>query len=220
MSIIAPRNFDAGKLQRRFSDGAPESYSAAEHSCLAIISTGAPVKRVYGVETLEISDRAVNLSRVPVSLLDSHNQTSIDNVLGRVESAWIAGGKLHGRIIFAQTPRGKMAEAMVARGEISSLSAGYSIEKWEARDADGNKVDPDRAGWGDNLTFTATRWTLAECSLVGVPADALAMIRSLDGHSDDATAVEDARVRMMCRERMNMRQRMLEAQASFSDTRH
>jgi phage head maturation protease len=220
MSIIAPRNFDAGKLQRQFSDGAPESYSATEHSCLAILSTGAPVKRAYGTETLEISDRAVNLSRVPVSLLDSHNQTSIDNVLGRVESAWIAGGKLHGRIIFAQTPRGKMAEAMVARGEISSLSAGYSIEKWEARDADGNKVDPDRAGWGDNLTFTATRWTLAEASLVGVPADSLAMIRSLDGHSDDATAVEDARVRMMCRERMNMRQRMLEAQASFSDTRH
>jgi phage head maturation protease len=220
MSSIAPRNFDAGKLQRRFSDGAPESYSAAEHSCLAIISTGAPVKRVYGVETLEISDRAVNLSRVPVSLLDSHNQTSIDNVLGRVESAWIAGGKLHGKIIFAQTPRGKMAEAMVARGEISSLSAGYSIEKWEARDADGTKVDPDRAGWGADLIFTATKWTLAECSLVGVPADALAMIRSLDGHSDDATAVEDARVRMMCRERMNLRQKMLEAQASFSDTRH
>ena len=220
MSIIAPRNFDAGKLQRRFSDGAPESYSATEHSCLAVISTGAPVKRVYGTETLEISARAVNLSRVPVALLDSHNQSSIDNVLGRVESAWIAGGKLHGRIIFAQTPRGKMAEQMVARGEISSLSAGYSIEKWEARDADGAKVDPDRAGWGDDLTFTATRWTLAECSLVGVPADALAMIRSLDGHSDDATAVEDARVRIMCRERMYLRQKMLEAQASFSDTRH
>jgi phage head maturation protease len=220
MSILAPRNFDAGKLQRRFSDGAPESYSAAEHSCLAIISTGSPVKRIYGVETLEISDRAVNLSRVPVALLDSHNQTSIDNVLGRVESAWIAGGKLHGKIIFAQTPRGKMAEQMVGRGEISSLSAGYSIEKWEAKDADGNKVDPDRAGWGDDLTFTATRWTLAECSLVGVPADAMAMIRSLDGHSDDAAEVENARVRIMCRERMYLRQKMLEAQASFSDTRH
>src|ERR1035437_7684856 len=220
MSITAPRRFNAAKLQHRFSDGAPESYSAAEHSCSAIISTGAPVKRVYGTEILEISARAVNLSRVPVALLDSHNQSSIDNVLGRVESAWIAGGKLHGRIIFAQTPRGKMAEQMVARGEISSLSAGYSIEKWEARDADGAKVDPDRAGWGDDLTFTATRWTLAECSLVGVPADALAMIRSLDGHSDDATAVEDARVRIMCRERMYLRQKMLEAQASFSDTRH
>ena len=218
--MSAPRRFNAAKLQHRFSDGAPESYSSAEHSCLAVISTGAPVKRVYGVETLEISDRAINLSRVPVALLDSHNQTTIDNVLGRVTEAWVAGGKLHGRIIFAQTPRGKMAEAMVARGEISSVSAGYSIEKWEARDADGNKVDPDRAGWGDNLTFTATRWTLAEASLVGVPADSLAIIRSLDGHSDDATAVEDARVRMMCRDRMYLRQKMLEAQASFSDTRH
>jgi phage head maturation protease len=220
MSITAPRRFNAAKLQHRFSDGAPESYSAAEHSCLAILSTGAPVKRVYGTETLEISDRAINLSRVPVALLDSHSQASIDSVLGRIESAWVAGGKLHGKIIFAQTPRGQMAEQMVRRGEISSLSAGYSIERWEARDADGNKVDPDRAGWGDDLTFTATKWTLAECSLVGVPADALAMIRSLDGHSDDATAVEDARVRMMCRDRMYLRQKMLEAQASFSDTRH
>jgi phage head maturation protease len=220
MSITAPRRFNAAKLQHRFSDGAPESYSAAEHSCLAILSTGAPVRRAYGTETLEISDRAINLSRVPVALLDSHSQASIDSVLGRIESAWVAGGKLHGKIIFAQTPRGQMAEQMVRRGEISSLSAGYSIERWEARDADGNKVDPDRAGWGDDLTFTATKWTLAECSLVGVPADALAMIRSLDGHSDDATAVEDARVRMMCRDRMYLRQNMLEAQASFSDTRH
>ena len=114
-----------------------------------------------------------------------------------------------------------MAEAMVARGEISSLSAGYSIEKWEARDADGNKVDPDRAGWGDDLTFTATRWSLVECSLVGVPADSLAMIRSLDGHSDDAAEVENALVRMQVRDRMYLRQRMIEAQARFdSDTRH
>src|ERR1019366_7280096 len=107
MSITAPRRFNAAKLQHRFSDGAPESYSAAEHSCLAILSTGAPVRRAYGTETLEISDRAINLSRVPVALLDSHSQASIDSVLGRIESAWVAGGKLHGKIIFAQTPRGQ-----------------------------------------------------------------------------------------------------------------
>jgi hypothetical protein len=80
--------------------------------------------------------------------------------LGVIESAWIDGGKLYGKIRFAQTPRGKLAEGMVKRGELTGISAGYRVDKWAVTDADGDPVDENNVGWSDDLTFTATRWQL------------------------------------------------------------
>jgi phage head maturation protease len=219
MTTIAPRNWNASKIEHRFSTTGPQSYDAEQHSCLAIISTGAPVQRVFGIEILQISNSAIDLSRVPVPLLDSHNQSSVvDNVLGRIENAWISGGALHGRIVFAQTPRGKMAEGMVGRGEVAGISAGYRVDKWSAKDAQGDEVDPDRASWSDDLIFTATRWSLLECSLVGVPADAMATVRSLGENHNTDTA--NAKQRMLSRQRMieaketaDVKARMLHRQA-------
>ncbi|WP_354239632.1 hypothetical protein [Bradyrhizobium sp. LA2.1] len=50
----------------------------------------------------------------------------------------------------------------------------------------------------DGLTFTATRWQLFEASLVGVPADAVAGVRSI-GSSNELV---DIRARMLARQRM------------------
>jgi phage head maturation protease len=120
---------------------------------------------------------------------------------------------LHGRIIFAQTARGKQAEAMVRRGEINSLSAGYRIDSWSAVDSDGDEVDPDRAGWSDDCVFTATRWCLHEVSAVGIPADALATVRSLN--NADAAEIANVGARMLTRERMYMRERMTKAMGAI-----
>jgi phage head maturation protease len=204
----------AGSIERRFLntwEAASSSYDAEFHSCECIISVGAPVTRFYGTEILEISEAAVNLDRLPVPLLDSHSQATISDVLGRIEECWISGGQLHGRIVFAQTERGTLAESMVSRGELTGISAGYRVEEWSAADADGDPVDPARAGWEDDLTFTATRWELLEVSLVGVPADAVAGIRSFG--SSDLTDVATIRARMWTRQRMHDR-----AQAMLGDT--
>ena len=163
------------------------------------------MQRVFGTEVLKISQAACDLSRVPCPVLDSHSQASIDCVIGRVSEAWIDGGKLHGRITFAQTPRGRLAEGMVARNELSALSCGYSVSEWWAVDSDGDPVDPSRAGWVDGLVFTAERWTLLEASAVGVGADAGALVRSLGGHFN----IADVRARMECRARMVARHGMV-----------
>jgi hypothetical protein len=63
--------------------------------------------------------------------------------------------------------------------------------------------------WDDELTFTATRWELLEASLVCVPADASASIRSLGGGDKHA----DVRARMLARQTISARQAMYEAQA-------
>jgi phage head maturation protease len=203
--IIGPKRWRSDKIEHRFSSSAPLSYNAAEHSCECIISAGASVARVYGREILEISRAAIDLSRIPCPLLDSHNQQSIDNVLGVIESAWVTDKKLYGKIRFAQTPRGRLAEGMVARGEITGISAGYRVDEWAVVDANGEPVDEDNAGWSDKLTFTAKRWQLYEGSLVGVPADFLSAVRRFGSDSDH---VEDVRTRMEARERMAARQRM------------
>lgn len=199
--IIGPKGWMPGSVERRearFGDGTPQSYDAESHSCRCIISTGAAVTRIFGTEVLEISQAAVDLSRVPVPLLDHHSQANLDSLLGKCD-AWVSGGQVHGQITFAQTPRGTLAESMVSRGEISAISAGYRVESWGITDADGDPVDPSRASWEDDLTFTATRWQLLECSLVGVPADGSAMIRSINGHGG---SIEDMIFRMQCRQRM------------------
>ena len=109
-------------------------------------------------------------------------------------------GALIGKLSFNATTEGRKAEGMVKRGEIGAVSIGYRVTSWLAEDDDGNSVDPDAARWDNDLTFTATRWELLEASLVCVPADGSAMVRSLGG--DDNTDIETIRARMLSRQRM------------------
>jgi Caudovirus prohead serine protease len=180
----------------RFADVAPQSYSKKDRTVDAVISMGSPVQRFYGTEVLRIDEKSVVLDRVRnggIPVLDSHQQIGISNSLGRINEAWIKRGALMGRIKFHQTPEGRKAEGMVSRNEIIGVSAGYRVNSWEITDADGDVLDPetDKIPWdSEGLTFTATEWELHECSLVSVPADASAGIRSgirsLDlGRGDD-----------------------------------
>jgi phage head maturation protease len=200
-----------GQIAHRFASSAssPASYDAKSHSCECVISAGAALARFYGLEVLRIDSKSIDLSRVVSGgcpLLDSHSQSSIDAVLGRIDSAWIKSGQLYGRVIFAQTPAGRRAEGMIARGELKGISAGYSVSEWEISDADGTILDPNKTQmrWDDtDLTFTASRWQLLEASLVGVPADAMSAVRSfVTGATGDLI---DARARMGSRQRMHER---------------
>jgi hypothetical protein len=66
-------------------------------------------------------------------------------------------------------------------------------------DEDGDVVDERNTRWDDDLIFTATRWQLFEASLVGVPADGAAMVRSMSIISGNE--IENIRARMACRAR-------------------
>jgi hypothetical protein len=98
-----------------------------------------------------------------------------------------------------------------SRGEISSVSVGYRVEPsdWEITDAKGDKVDPERAKWNDDLTFTARKWELLEASLVAVAADSQAVMRHVDSAFMVATRREDVRARMEARHAMVTGRHML-----------
>jgi phage head maturation protease len=219
MNIIGPRGWDRDQIITRFlNDARPSSYDRNAHTAECVISRGSPVVRFYGVENLRIDERSVDLSRMHngsmIPLLDSHERAGIVNALGRFQDIWIERGALVGRMIFNQTPNGQLAEGMVERGEITGISAGYSVENWLITDEDGRIVDADRVDWCDeNLTFEATRWALQEASLVSVPADSLAMIRSAASGRAGIVAT-DAEI-AATRNRMRTRQRMVDRQAQM-----
>jgi phage head maturation protease len=187
----------------------PKSYNKKNRTADFVISTGAAVERAFGTERLDVS--GVDLQRMEaagIPLLDSHQQQGIDNHLGTFTRIWREqGNRLVGRVAFNDTPRGRAAEGMVARGEIKGISAGYIVREWEITDEDGRILDleHDRLPLDGSLTFTAKRWELLEASLVSVPADAASYVRSLNclkSYQRNALARMEARMRMMARSRM------------------
>jgi hypothetical protein len=213
MTVSGPKGWHAGLVEKRFADSKPSSYDKASRTVDAVISMGSPVLRFYGSEVLRISPEAVNLDRMKggsmIPLLDSHQGVGINNALGCVQQTWFARGGLMGKLAFNNTPEGRKAEGMVARGEIAGISAGYSVQAWEVTDKKGNIVSPDAVRWDeDGLTFTAVRWSLHEASLVTVPADPLSGVRSFGSNLDRAAfidAPDDVLVRMQVRQRMHER---------------
>jgi HK97 family phage prohead protease len=157
----------ADDLHARF---AADSYDAATRTVEAVLSAGSPVKRFFFTEELEISAEAIDLGRAVsglVPLLDAHNQRNIAAVIGSISNVRIENGELLGTLTFGETDEARAAEGMVARKELKGISIGYRVNTWTiVSQEDGHE------------TWRATRWELLEVSLVPVPADANAGVRS------------------------------------------
>lgn len=202
MSTIFRKFPKAGAQQTRFADVKASSYDAKARTVEAVLSAGTVVRREYGNEKLEISRAAVDLSRLEtcgIPLLDSHQITGLDAVLGRVASVSFESGKLVGVLAFDDSEAGRKAEGLVSRGTVRGISIGYSVSRFEITDEDGNVIDPDkdRMAWGETYTFTAKRFSLLECSIVSVPADSSAYVRSAGSFVVDSIA--NIKARMLAR---------------------
>ena len=155
---------------QRFASFTGGSYDEATRTCDAVFATGAEVRRWYGTEKLEISEEAIDLSRVAlnqVRLLFGHDSKQ---PIGVVLTASIEGGALSGKVQFADTDEGRKYGGMVQRGELTGISVGYNVTQW-------TRVEDLEKNFDE---WTATRWELMEVSLVAVPADPLAGVRSAE----------------------------------------
>jgi HK97 family phage prohead protease len=174
-----PEGFQPGGTLARELRFAPTSYDAKTRTVRGVFAAGSPVRRWGYVETLSMDPAAIDLSRVgqgQCKLLDSHNAYSIDAILGVVEEAKIEGGQLVGVARFADTEVGRKAEGMVARGELTGFSVGYSVQNWA-------KVSQDDTGLE---TWRADQWTLLEVTLCAVPADPVATVRAVEANGHNA----------------------------------
>lgn len=162
----------------------PESYDGAARTVEAVLSVGAAVRRYYFTEELEISAEAVDLARVEQGvcpLLDTHNQYELAAVLGRISNVRIENGQLIGTLNFADTDAGRAVEARVASGELRAISIGYRVTRWQITATDDTGHE----------TWRAVAWELLEASLVPVPADPNAVVRSASGTTAHGSQEED-----------------------------
>jgi len=143
---------------------APQTFNPDAGTVQAIIATDALVPMPGRLERLTITPESVRLaSRIP--LLDAHKQDSIRSILGHATDFRMEGGKLHATLHI----RNEDARAAVAAGDVSGVSIGYRPHKF--RDA----PDPQSG----RTIRTILDFEPAEASLVAVPADANATVRSI-----------------------------------------
>lgn len=173
---VETRNAPPATRQVRDAAFRPATYDASARTVELVLSVGAPVSRCGFVEELEITAAAIDLGRVGrgvVPLLNTHSRWSIGDILGTVVSARVESvdgvPALVATARFADTPAGREAEGMVQRGELRGVSIGYDVKVWTVVQIE------EETGIH---TWRATAWELLEASLVPVPADPSAGVRS------------------------------------------
>jgi hypothetical protein len=152
----------------RYDETTPVSYDSRRHTVDCVIATGSPLRCQFGMRVMRISDRAIDLSLLDagcVRLLLNHDSS---RVVGRCVGVWIEDRELYGTLRFDRTIEGQHAEDQVARGALTGISLGSTIQR--LRDQDGNLVSVDVLNENDpfnvgSKVFTATRWKLIEVSL-------------------------------------------------------
>lgn len=125
------------------------------------------------LEELSLEDGAVDLSRLNdgAPLLNSHGIYSLESQIGVVERAWIESGKGYAEVRFPQAGVDANADrifSMVKDKIIRNVSVGYRVNKYQITDNQGEGLD----------VWRAVSWMPMEISLVTVPADAGAGVRS------------------------------------------
>ena len=136
-----------------------------------------PVERWFGQEVLSHDSGAADLSRLNdgAPLLYNHDTNQL---IGVIERAWIDGGRGYVTARFSQNDLAQQVMGDVADNVLRNVSFGYRIMNMVSDGAE-----------GDNATFTATRWSPYEVSLVTVPADPTVGIGRDESTSDNEVTV-------------------------------
>jgi len=151
-------------------------------------SSEQPVDRWFGKEILVHGPDNVDLTRLQAvgSLIYGHDPGKIENILGRINRAWIEDRKGRAEITMDKDGPGKLALNKINSGSLRGVSFGYMID--QARQLEEGEIwtDPDTGRDYKGPALIATRWTPYEISLTPIPADPSVGIgreatRSLEG---------------------------------------
>ena len=152
-------------------------------------ATGTPVTRFDWEEwetfdeVLEVSTKAMRMERLAsgAPFLKDH-RNSVDNVIGRIERAWVEGGE--GKAVIRLSKRAELDAIAqdLADGIIGNVSVGYRVHRY-----DKGKKGESQA----RATYVATDWEPMEISLVGIPADHKSTMRSGSSEPHFVTIIEE-----------------------------
>jgi HK97 family phage prohead protease len=150
--------------QQRAAPMRASTWNADELSFDLVLSTGAAVERGGFIEVLDLAG-ATWPDTIP--LLDSHRQGSLDDNIGDVTNIRLEGSEIIGTAKLSKhSEKAKRIAAELSDGRSFSASIGYDVAKWAETSTGGKR------------TLTAKSFKILEVSLVSVPADAAAGIRS------------------------------------------
>lgn len=156
---------------------AASSFDRETRRFTAVAASSTPVFRYHREsdrtlnEVLDISPTAIDLSRLAsgrAPILNTHRAGTAADQIGVIRSARIEGGELviEGELSSRADVAGIVAD--VAAGILTNVSVGFRILASE--------IVPGQRGADD--TLRVTRWLPVEVSLVPVPADPAAHVRS------------------------------------------
>lgn len=161
---MSTRSLARIEIRRARATFEPSTLDRENRTVEAVIATDSPVPMPGRIERLTLTDEAVRVaSRLP--LMDTHNQGSVSNILGYADNFRFEGGRLFATLHI----RDDHAFDLVADGILTGISIGYRVRKF---------TDSPRDARTGQLVRTVTRLEIVEVSLVAVPADANATIRS------------------------------------------
>jgi len=170
----------------------PSSYNEEKNSFDVTFTTSAPYRRYdwrreeeYD-EVLSFDDDHVKLSRLNAGapVLDNHDRFSgLSSQIGVVERAWVENGQGGATIRLSGRDEVKGIVQDVKDGIIKNVSIGYEVRK----------VQREERAKGERPIYRAVDWEPFEISLVPIPADPMAQVRSVQDKMQEVEVIEDAK---------------------------
>lgn len=162
-------------LQTRLATFKPASANADTRTIDVVWSSGAAVKRYDWwaeeefYEQLDLS--GANLSRLNAGapVLNTHSRYDLNSVIGVVERAWIDGNEGRAQLRLSDRAEVEPIWRDLQNGILRNISIGYSVDGLE-------RIRSKEKGQPDVINVTA--FTPVEISIVPVPADYRAQVRS------------------------------------------
>lgn len=137
-----------------------------ERQRILSFSSEEPYLRWFGLEILDHSEGAINLTRLnEIGVLLFNHDTN--QVVGKIIKAWVEDSRGYAQVEFDSDEAAELIYQKVVSGTLKGVSTRYTLDSIEevsagATSADGKKGPCD----------IVRKWTPLEVSIVSVPADA------------------------------------------------
>lgn len=176
----APVGVPQGLVTRADIVYKPDTYRDSDNSVEFTLATEAPA-RVWDWERFDVikeiiaADGVVIPKNGQVPLVDSHDRSTIENILGSVREIRIENNQVIGRLFFASSENAQRALAMIREGHLDSGSVGYEQVESTWIPEKESMLHNGRSFEGPVLL--TRKWSLKEFSLVAIGADPYAKAR-------------------------------------------
>lgn len=162
---------------------APSTYNEQERTIEVTFATETPYLRRNWEgsfnEILVIDKKSMRMDRLKkgAPFLANHDSWDVRGVIGVVEKAWIDEATRTAKAIIRFSEREDVKPIIkdIQTGILRNISVGYRVYKFEKTEG-GEKTTP---------TFRATDWEPHEISLVAIPADHNAQVRTVQADEND-----------------------------------